>query len=406
MFVREYHRPSDSSHQSARDLLRATCTVSLDTVAVAKSPRLHLPSAIAGVECFVTFSFRNTTGVSLANGWLVRLTLSPSSCNNRQHCLTKTCDGNTLAMNAMGRCTNEKCIAIEEMECPLDVVQPGEKKAMSFPIVITSHSPIYVSIALRFQHSSETLVQNSNHDLLDVQVSLCENLSLDILCMSAVTEKPGEHDSSHEQLPSSSMVRLLNANEERCEMIVQPLAQRFAVPVVPSLVRSILGLNDGMTHFKSLLGAVYSVSVGEMFESTKKSNQVYGCIVTIRGAPHVLPFVRAGILRKLLNDDNNNVQWPELVVSGRDKLERWRRSNIDCADECHGVVAEAERLVCEASKTLKEVEDNVSEVERCVSLCSGEMKRALLGGQEAYAKWRRANEQVWSALGVCLSRGG
>lgn len=375
------------TRQTATSMLSHSCTIQIDNVAVGNSPRFHLPSAVAGKETLLTVSFRNSTGIALCEGWMLRLRIK--SDNKVQ---TKEANGNQIPRVSTLCAGNNRKSMLRELTAPLPVVTPGSSESVSFPIVTASHSTVYISVSLHFQHPTPP----DNNENLDIEVDLLQRYPLDVLCISRKILKANEHDKSHDHLEHSHIMQYFDKSlvEKRRG---HALVSRMDVPFPQEVIQKSLGITGQSMNFESILGAQFTISISEVvhLENTQTERPV-ASNVTIRGVAHVIPFVRAAILGRLLECA---FKVRPIMVRGSASIETWQRALGDSTDECLPSFRSAETRFVEALRRFSAMEEG----ERIQECYDGQERDLLLEASQsariAYGTWRRQCEHLWTPFG-------
>lgn len=254
------------------------CSLTTEQAPTATSPRFQLPSPLTGRELYIAVSFQNGTGVAMADGWMLRLSIRDR----------KPASGKIFP-------NSDDHYTTSVMTAPF-AVQPSKTRTLSFPVVLDSHAPIEVSVLLVFQHPSETA---GKQQPVDIEILLHDWHVLDILNFSCKA-RDNALDSSHANLGKAQIMhyfrpQLVEKNRGH------PLSVRFELPVPSATVQRILNVGEEKCSFQSLLGAVYTISVSpvsQIHEADK--DKLAMCTMTVRSVPHVIPFVRAAVLRRIV----------------------------------------------------------------------------------------------------------
>lgn len=390
MFLTEWEEKTSEG----ADLLKDSCSISVDTARRDGASSLSLPDPLLGVQVYVSVSFKNCTGISIGSGWMLQLKVWRASCDDaREESSSNRVD---LESKEIGKKTGR---VVRIMTCPVIGIAPDAMKTVSFPVVIDSHAPLTLSVALSFHHPTATPVSDSP---VDIEIKLLEGAVIDILDLSKVTTKKDLQDSSHEVLAASQLMRLFDdklAEKQRG----YPLMSRLEVPLTPEAARGILGLASSVNTFESALGADYTISIAPVvLQGTgHRKEKLSTCLVTLWGVPHVLPFVRAAILRRILRGTaKNSTLLTSIVIKNRTNIERWRRSLHEAADECLPSFRRAESRLVEALRMFEEIERG--SIEHCFD---GNDRNAMLAALQtakgSYGMWRRQLEHtLWTPKGA------
>lgn len=390
LFVSEWKE--NKTTVNSMDVDQDSCKISVDFVNVGGSPRLQLPNPLVGKEIFLTVSFRNNTGIGLSDGWMLRMRLrreAESELHQQsQGASVKISDD--LSEKADLRTTRV-------MTCPVKKVEPGATSSVSFPVVIDSHRPLYISVALAFHHPAAFALSEEH---VDIEVGLLDDIVIDILHLAARTTNRDIKDSSHELLASSQVMALFN-HELVEKQRGYPTVSRFEVPFCSQDVREVVGMKEPSASFETPLGAQFTVSVADVaLRDESKTGQVPACSVALRGVPHVLPFLRAAVLRRLLDAvSQDSLSLRRIVVRDSTKIRHWQKSLVNNADECLPSMRTAETKLVEALRVYRETD------EESVELCFDGQERdamlsALQSAKSTYGMWRRENEHLWTPKGA------
>lgn len=385
LFVLEWKRGAEE--QSARRLLKNSCVVRIESTPVPDSPRFDVPIPVVGKECFLTIFFTNNVGTAMGEGWMLRARVSKW----RPEADVKYETEKWKALKARQESDRES--VVRELNAPLGLVSPGQCKSISFPLVLESHSPISVSIALRFQHPCAKMAAKQT---IDIELCLQKERAFDILDFSGQS-MGRDQDSSHENIAPSQLMLMFD-RETVDKRRGHALITRFELPFHAETVRKVLRMTEHTSSLRSVLGAAYVVTVADVLRLEKSASaRPDACTVTIRGHQHVTPFVRAAIIRRLLQSD---VKPSSIIIQGSGNIEKWQRSVTDTSDECLPQFRRAEENLVEALRLFSEMEET-----RSIDLYydRGESKVLLDAMQEAfssYAEWRRQTEHIWTPFGA------
>lgn len=372
---------------------KASCKIAVDLSSATASPRLQLPNPLLGREVFATVSFRNETSVTLGDGWMLRVGVFTDrdfkqyNEMNVSHAINsnkRTIDGNTQVRRVMSY--------------PLKKVAPGAVQSVSFPVIIDSHAPFNVSVALAFHHPVAFAL---SEDHVDIEVPLLENFTLDILRLSRPSRNTDIKDTSHELLSSPQVMGLLNPS------IVEkqrgyPTISRFEVPFSPRDVREALSFTEPSASFETPLGAHFTVTVADVsLRDGRKTVQLSASSVALRGVPHVLSYVRAAILRLLLQAvSHNSIRLRRIAVRDRENIKNWLQLVVQTSDECLPTLRNAETKLVEALRYFRGNKDGEND-----GLYHDNQKRdatlsAFQSAKDLYIMWRRENERLWTPKGA------
>lgn len=392
LFVTEWKEKK--TMRTAKDIGKDSCRIAVNLVNVGGPPRLQLPDPLFGRTIFMTVSFRNNTGVTLGDGWMLRMHVKKESDS------TPRDKSSVPSMNRRGDGSNETVnVHIASfMTCPLKKVEPGGTKAVSFPIVIHSHAPFCISVALAFHHPVEFALSDKH---IDIEVALQNDVVFDIFNLAKRTGCKDIKDSSHELLASSQLMSLFN-RELVEKQLGFPTVSRFEVPFPSNDVKQILNFVSPSDSFETPLGAQFTVSVADIaLLDDAKTGQLPASSIALRGVPHVLPFIRAAVLRRLLNSAAQKlITTSKIVVRDRPNIRNWQKSLVDTADECLPSVRTAETRLVEGLRLFREIGVN-----GCIEHCfEGQERDAMLAALQttrtAYGIWRRENEHFWTPKGA------
>lgn len=391
LFVTEWKEKK--TLETVKDLGKDSCRIATHLINVGGSPRLQLPNPLVGREIFMTVSFRNNTGVTLGDGWMLRLLVKKES--------DLTAPGKS-SVPSMNRSDNSNETAnmhtTRFMTCPLEKVEPGDSKSVSFPVVIYSHAPLCISVALAFHHPVPFALSDEH---IDIEVSLQDDVVFDILHLAKRRSCKDIKDSSHELLASSQLMALFNRDLVEKQRGYATVS-RFEVPFPSSDIKQILNFAEHEGSFETPLGAQFTVSVADIaLRDDTRTGQIPASSIALRGVPHVLPFIRAALLRRLLNSVAQKLtNAKKIVVRDRPNIRNWQKSLVDTADDCLPSMRTAETRLVEALRLFHEIDEN-----GCIEHCfEGQEREAMLAALQAtraaYGRWRRENEHFWTPKGA------
>lgn len=399
LFVMEWKRKGNS--KKTLDRMAQHCRLSIDPAATANSPLFNLPSPISGKRCFLTVSFRNATEIALAEGWTLHIRVSkkpfakPSSANTGVKTFSRK-SGIPVSSKEMG--------VLREMHAPLKDVSPEEEVTISFPLLLDSHAPFSVTVSLCFQHPSA--VSMMRRDGINIEVRIREDVTLDVMDLSHVRSSPTAHDCSHEWLADAQVMRLFDADNVR-QRRVHSLMHRFEVPFSQRDVMTALRLVESENYFESIIEAQFMVSVSSV--SAVTDGEV--TTVTLQGVPHVLPFVRSAILRRLVDRFSNDCAgadggeekssyFPDFQVHGVGNIQRWQRGLIDGTDACMQSFRKAESAMVDTLRLYEDIELSDDMKYSRIGEERAILVDAITSARKVHDEWRRKIEHMWSPQGV------
>lgn len=394
LFVSAYK--AKERDETVKAIAMNSCKVRVRATSSDSCIQLQRPDLLLGRDAFITVSFENQVGVSLNDGWRLRLLLRKNVGN---------ADSSTNALFSVQGNRETGIYSAETqriMMCPLQRVPPGEEKLVSFPVTIDSHAPLLVSVFLCFCHPVPLALRDSP---VDVSITLCENLTLDILDMSKPASVVDIKDSSHDMLASSQLMSMFSVG-----MVDNPreypVMSRFDLPISVGDAMRILELKESFGSFETLLGAQFAIRVeATLHPNTKESGvRFQASTVTIRGVSHVIPFVRAAILRRILATAGREAGLlTKMVVRERANIIQWRKSLRDSVDNSLPSFRKAEEQLVEALRVFDEI-GKAGRIELCFD---GREKDAIAASLQkirgSYGVWRRQNERLWVPSNVDAS---
>lgn len=373
-----------------RSMLIDSCSVRVHARNIGTVSSLALLETLIGKRVFIVVSFKNNTGIALGKGWMMRLKLWKESVGGNQEQQSGKAPERIPASIASD--------VVRVMTCPVQGVAPKETKTYSFPYDMDSHSPVSLSVGLSFHHPSAAA---STENPIDVEVSLRDKLTLDILDFSRPSDDKDALDTSHESLADAQLVRLFDASAVE-KQLGYPSVSRLEIPLGPGDAQKLFGLEGPSTVLRSFLGACYTVSISSVTVQSGEAGTENLAVrsVTLRGVPHVIPFVRAALLRRVLVAAGQNPSLlREIVVRGKHNIERWKRSMVEAADNCLPSFRRAESSLVEALRLFEEIERGSIEY-----FSNGHERDSILAALQtakgSYAMWRRQTERMWTPKGV------
>lgn len=370
------------------------CQISINLSSSTASPRLQLPNPSAGREIYVTVSFKNGTGVALGAGWMLRMQVfSHNVAQERDH---KNVVPPKTKNGSFSNNSNREVRRI--MNYPLEKLEPGAHQAVSFPVVVDTHVPFCVSVALVFHHPVSFALVDEH---VDIEVPLLDNFIVDILHLSKPSSNADVTDLSHQLLSSSQVMALLDSSHVE-KRRGYPTIFRFEVPVPPNDVREALSFSDHSGSFESPLGAYFSVTVSDVaLRDGRKYGLLCASSVALRGVPHVLPFVRAAVLRRLLQAlSNKTMTLMRITIRDRENIEQWQQSVWRNADDCLPTMREVETKLAQGLGIYRKNHNKRRNEPRDATDESNAIFSALQSAKDAYALWRRENEHLWTPKGA------
>lgn len=411
LFVLEWNQ-RDDANQVSRKLAR-NCSVSIQTVAAPDSPLFNAPIPLAGRRCFLTVKFCNCTGIAMSHGWTLHVRLSPIplKANHRR----KAGVGVDTFVGSKSPSSHEDATIIaKEMHAPLGEVVPDEHVTISFPLTVDSHAPFYVSVALQFRHP--LAMQNVLRDAFNVSVDVLNDVIIDIFDLAYTCDTPRDQDASHRHLRNWSLSHYFD-DSGKDDRLTPPSLSRFDLPFPLSELRQVLGFSSQRADacFRSIIGAQYSVMLTE--SSPPGENHAAGnstTAVAIHAVPHVAPFVRCAILRRVMSslsakDDDGNLTVPKLtlpkvVVQGGGNIERWQRGIMDATDETLTFLRKAETALVDVMNAYEDAECEHTGTFSCRQGREREaLYRCVSAASTVYKEWRRKTETVWSLPGGTIT---
>lgn len=288
---------------------------------------------------------------------------------------------------------------------PVGRVESGGQRVFYFPLKVSSHAPRAVCVSLAFQGEDE----DGDEGAVWFELALCKDIVLDVLHFSVQADEEAGVDAGM----SVSMlrgVRLLQCLDPARSKRLRPLpvSTRFEVPVAAPVLRKLVGIGEGAARRVTYLGEEYTICMDpalsrgagadEELEDGLQASPVTS--VTVRAVPHLLPFVRSAVLRRVLTakEEGKVKLRPVEARSGRELAARERR-RIDAIDECLPAIRRAETQFVEAKALCAELED-YGRIELCAdSRDKDVMLAAVRAVSVAYAEWRRRMEDVWTPDG-------
>lgn len=393
LFVSAYK--AKEQDKVVRPIAMNSCKVQVRATSSENYIHLHRPDLLLGRDAFIIVSFQNQLGVSLDDGWRLQLLLR-KNIGTVQFPVEGPFP--TQGNNDAGiRSTETRRI----MTCPLQRVLPGEEKLVSFPVTFDSHAPLSVSIHLCFHHPISLALRDSP---VDISVTLCENLTLDILDMSKPASVVEIRDSSHDMLGSSQLMAILSTStvdNQRAYAIVS----RFDLPVSVDVALRTLELKEHFGSFETLLGAQFTVNVeAVVHQNAEGAGHSQASTITIRGVSHVIPFVRAAILRRILAAAGREAGiLTKVVVRERANIDRWKQSLRDSVEDSSPSFRRAEEQLVEALRVFDEI-GKAGRIEFCFD---GQERDAIAASLQniraSYGMWRRQNEHMWMPSSIDAS---
>lgn len=385
MFLTEWKERNQTGAESLKD----SCSVTVDKTISGCPNSLYMPDPLLGVQVSISVSFKNTTGTSLGSGWMLRLSVWRNAMGGGAE------DSNVERRGPESKRNSGSVMRV--MTCPVGHVSPNEQKVLSFPFVLDSHAPLALSVVLAFRHTSSTVTSDSP---VDIEVKLLEDGVVDILNFSNVSKKSDIQDYSHEVLAGSQLMRLFDkqaAEKQRG----YPQMSRFEIPLTPDDVRGILCLESSVNAFESPLGSDYTICVAPVAlqNAGDEKQRLSSCSLTLRGVSHVLPFVRAAIIRRILvRASKNDTPFKSIVIKSRKNVEAWRRSLQEAADQSLPSLRRAETRIVEALRIFAELE--AGSMEHCLE-GNHALTSALQAAKGSYGMWRRQMEhRLWTPKGA------
>lgn len=394
LFVMQWKRRSDTE-KTINDFI-GHCRLSIDSTAAPDSPLFNLPPPVTGKRCFLTVSLRNATTVALSEGWKLHMRISKMPFS-RNHAINT--QGEPPRKSGIPTTGIEKSV-LRELHASVKHIAPGAEAVFSFPIVLDSHVPIFVTALLCFQHPAA--VRMMQRDGINVEVVLRDSVPIDVFDFSSVKESPMAHDLSHEWLAHAQVTRLFDSKSVQ-KRRVHPLMRRFEVPLTKDKVMHVLSLKVLQTHFESVLDAQFMIAISDV--SPVADGGV--TTITLQGVPHVFYFVRSAIFQRLVryfSMSNGKIHsFPNVQVHGSGNIERWKRGMIDVTDKCMRSFRDAESEMVGTLRVFGEIEQGEN-----IHLCQDGKERDLLvkaitKARTSHDEWRRKTEQVWSPQGVTYS---
>lgn len=364
-----------------------SCSVRVSATSPDNSILLQRFDSMLGRDAFIIVCFENQTDVSLGDGWSLRLLLQNSS--------EKTASRITASFPIQGIKDNgiDSTELWRTMICPLQRIPPREKIEISFPIIIDSHVPMSVSVSLCFHRPVSS---PPKFYPIDVSVELGEDLTLDILDFSKHASAMDINDSSHKLLALSQLMYMFSTsavdNQPR-----YPVISRFDLPVLAEDAMKALGLEEPSKCFESLLGAQFMITVEAALHSSTENRGVpfQASTITIRGVTHIVPFVRAAVLRRILAvADKQSDTLEKAVVRDLADTERWKKSLQDSLDNSLLSFRRAEEWLVEAYHMFGEIDEG-KRIEYCFD---GQERKAVAAIVQnirtSYGVWRRQSERL------------
>ncbi|PXF45160.1 hypothetical protein BWQ96_05061 [Gracilariopsis chorda] len=244
----------------------------------------------------------------------------------------------------------------QSFSAPLPTLTSADCVKVSFPLYLSSHAPVKAAVSLSIDIPSTEPLELAIGDEL-----------LDILSYSNRVSQLGED--------TSAAIFAMPFSDPHKATIQH---SRLCVPYSLTQVQQILSLKPEPTHFRSLLGAPFSLLL----------SGGRACTITLRAPTHVTPFVRAALLRRLMQTK------PEpIIVKGIPNIRTWSKELKGCVEKCESSSAETEEKLVEAVKVFEDLENGAGADGTRI------WKESLAKAAQAYRAWRREGENIWMPTG-------
>lgn len=370
---------------------------------------------VHGRAVFLSIALCNRTDVALADGWGLHVQVAQTQA-------VKNLEATLCEMRAELR----------------QVIDPrGGRAVMCFPLTLQSHSPLSISTYLRFKQvsvsgSSPILKTTTNNDTVDVRLTLCRNARVDILHMSTLADAKAikEKDKSHKWVSSVARsvadaslknVRSVGgrrADSERTKN--HPIVHRFQVPLDRRRLYRLLRSAMAMLHaesdnlaFKTILDGRFSLSLDDHNFSSSIEQQpqhpgFHPCNVTIHGLGHIVPFVRAAITHRVIEDLSTTTVPFDIQIHGATHISAWHKRLLDMTDEYTTDVRDSQASLVAVVRVLRAIalQQNDTHPRGAVQIlddandeCDA-MVKALTATCRMWDRWRHALEELWSPRGM------
>lgn len=369
--------------------LGKSCHVSVTSLPAEGSPRFQIPQRMIGNEKYVTVSFTNTTGITLANGWYIKLVLY----QDEREKLTKKHESKltTDSVSQLRKSAENKFL--REYVGYVNNVPPGKTKRMSFPVQIDSHSPMHADVMICFYDPAVSLLKN---DKTNLEISLTKESCLDIIRCSEVVANDQSFESSDDVFMVTQMTNVLSISENEKKKS-HPFVMRFQLPVPLKTVRTRLDMTTHHQSYRSALGSDYSIGIADAILIPAQNDDKASTIttVTLRAEKHVIPFVKAAITTRVLNDiPDDKAILHAIFGDDKNRVEAWleQMKIVSSGNESNHREAEAKLVQC--VNFFNDIESNGSLVN-----CFHERERELLSttheaSKNVYLDWRRATDNI------------
>ncbi len=376
------------------------CTFSGAMVPAPESPQFFVAPAWVGVNAFVNVHLKSKCTIAVGAGWNLRLTIDDKAGSSKNANTSISSDANcrdsmldtdvSLPRANTGVNTSQSAYATQ-----LSVAFPGlaafGETTLSFPVALTSHRPLYVSLDLHYTLAAHARAYSQ---LFAAAPELSRGLSLplakctvlDILTFSAPTTVRVP-DTAHRRLRGARLSQALSppSSPKRDPL---PLSTRLSVPV------SSATLLEALHPLKvaSPTGALYRSFLGAEFalEPVPQPTDNAACAqLTLRAPPLALPFLRAAVLRRVARAAVRDV-----VAGSAGAADAWERRLVDAVEDSVPLMREAERAVADFAALGKCIEQG--RLEFCHA---GEdlraAKKAVVDLERATQSWRQAVRKMW-----------
>lgn len=334
---------------------------------------------------------------------------------------------------------------VQTMALPLGKLLRGATRDYPFAVDLKSHAPIRACVSLVFHrlrsedlYNSVALGASSSSLSPDgdapaeaiLRVGLLSQRRVDILDLSsAVAEDDLREDSSHLLLPNARISAFLDPRRARRQQPSVQTSTRVDVPLETGRIADALwGWQEGQKQRNGTQGVTRSTEeepsepeilairrrtpMGGIFEcELARESSGKGTVITMRGARHVLPFVRGAVLRRVADvldtedsdgshdgseksgDEKMDVDAESIEAQPRAALDQ--RKVLDAVDAAELELRKADSHLVEVHRWLHEV-TILGRLDSCIGGYDKESCRNTLTSLwNAYDGWREASASFW-----------